>query len=213
MGLAAGAKVSPADRFYVQAAVADSRAQPGQTGFKTAFHDQGEDHTFSIYEVGVSPEIRGMAGNYRLLFWYDPQPLARFDGSGTWRDDTGFGLSFDQQVTQRVTLLARYGFAHGQVRQFSNVWSLGASLAEPIPGRKKDVLGLAMAQGLFSEDFREARDAAPQETIFEVYYSLPIGKHIIVSPDLQVLLNPDPVGHPAGTQPDVIGGVRLVVVW
>ncbi len=213
VGLAAAAKVSPADWLYLQAGVGDSRAEPGQAGFTTAFHNEGEDHTFSIYEAGLSPKIRGREGNYRFLFWYDPHPPQRFDGSGTWRDDTGFGLSFDQEITRRITLFARYGFAHGQVRRISNMWSLGARLAEPIPGRRKDILGAAMAQGLLSHDFRRAQDAAAQETIFEVYYSLPIGRHIIVLPDLQVLLNPSPAGHPSGTRPDVIGGIRLVVFW
>ena len=37
--------------------------------------------------------------------------MEHIDGSGEKDQDYGYALSFDQQVTKRVTLFCRYGFA------------------------------------------------------------------------------------------------------
>ncbi len=207
-GWGAVVRAELAEWLYLMAGVGDAQAIATRTGFNTAFH--GPDDSFSIYEVGLTPEICGRPGNYRLMFWYDPQPLETIDGTGTVRDDTGFALSFDQEVTDRVSLFFRYGFAHERVREIEHFWSLGGQLAEPIPGRSEDVFGAGMAQAILGDDFRKAEGLDDTETQFELYYSAKITDYLFLTPHTQVIL--DPV-----TTPDedcaVVAGVRALFVW
>jgi len=198
-------RLAPVEWFYVMAGVGDAQADKTEMGTNTAFH--GEDYSFSAYEFGLTPKIAGRQGNYRFLLWYDPQPADQINGSGVKRDGTGFALSFDQEITDRITLFFRYGFGHEQVRDIEHFWSLGGQLAEPLPGRKDDVLGLAVAQAVLGQDYRDANAAAHTETLLELYYRIQLNKQFTVGPHLQVIVNPA-----ANSSNDcaVIGGLRAV---
>lgn len=139
-------RYDPADWLYVQAGIMDAQGIRSETGFNTAFH--GEAYFLSMYELGIRTQIAGREGNYRFDLWYDPQPLRRHDGTGYERDNVGFGVSFDQMLTDRVGVFARYGWNDGDVRTFGNYWSLGGTWTGPLPGRDKDVLGFGFGQGI-----------------------------------------------------------------
>lgn len=187
-GWAAVAKITPTDWVYAQAGVSDAQAVATQTGFKTAFH--GADDSFSAFELGLTPKIAERQGNYRFLFWYDSQPLERIGAESFKRDDSGFAMSFDQEITDRITLFARYGFAHQDVRPISNFWSVGGQLAKPLPGRDCDVWGVAVGQAIMGQPARREDNLGSSETLLETYYAIKITDYFTISPDLQVILNP-----------------------
>ncbi len=197
LGLGLVVYLQPADWFYVSAGVADAQADARETGFNTAFHD--EDYFFGIFETGLTPQLPSpkgpLQGAYRVGFWYDPQDKDKFDG-GVKRDDVGFYLSFDQVVlkenadaegSQGLGLFARYGFAHSDVNEIQNFWSVGGQYQGLVPTRDDDVLGVGVAQGRLVED---AGFTADHETAMEVYYNAAITPWLSVSPSLQYIFNP-----------------------
>ncbi len=198
----------PTDWFYVLAGVGDAQGQKPEMGTNTAFSD--EDYSVIALEMGFTPEIAGRRGNYRILTWYDPQPQERFDGMEPKRDDVGFGISCDQQVTDRITLFARYGYGDEKVREIEHFWSFGGQLAGPFEARPDDVFGVGVAQAITSDDFRRVESKASTETVFETYYSYQVNDFVTLSPSVQVMLNPN---AESGADCAVVGGIRAVIVF
>jgi hypothetical protein len=184
------AKYDVNDWLYVQAGVADANGSPTETGFNTAFH--GNRATFSMAEVGVQPKLGGRPGTYRLILWHDTRPVAREDGGGSKRGDTGFGLSFDQEIADKTVAFLRYGHDSPEYRDAEHFWSVGLKRIGPVPGRPDDVLGVGFAQEIMSKDWRRAGPhRASSESLFETYYSIKLAPWCSVVPDIQVILNPN----------------------
>lgn len=198
-GMSAVAHAVVTDWLYLMAGVADADASQTETGLHTAFH--GPADAFSMYELGLTPKCGERQGNYRFLYWYDPIAKEKFTGGGK-TDDMGAALSFDQQITEKLTLFARYGYAPGNVNELTHFWSTGAAYTGLIPGRDEDVTAIGVAQGLTSRKLREISGQNSQETIFEAYYKIKINDLIHVSPVAQVILHP-------GADPDADVGVTL----
>ena len=210
LGAAVYAEVLP--RVYVSAGVADARADPRETGFRTAFH--GEDYFVGLFETGITPLIPspngGLQGAYRVGMWYQPEPKQRHSGT-TKRDDVGFYLSFDQAVfresaeeddTQGLGLFLRYGFAHSDQNEIEHFWSVGAQYEGLIPGRDADVLGVGFAQGRLVRDAGYDED---HESVLEIYYSVPVTPWLVLSPSVQYIWNP---GGNSGVGDSVVLGLR-----
>ena len=193
------------DRLYVQACIADAEGIRSETGLNTAFH--GEDYFITLGEVGIkTTNSEGYEGNYRFNLWYDPQPLTRNDGKGSERDTVGFGLNFDQALSEKTGAFLCYGWDDGRVRKFSNYWSLGGTYKGPVPDRDKDVLGFGVGQGITHQDYRNANNAAHTEAILETYYKIHVNEWCSVTLDLQVLIDP---GLNNANDTSVIPGVRV----
>jgi carbohydrate-selective porin OprB len=197
------------EKFYIQAGVSDAQSRASETGLNTAFHD--EDYFLTVGEVGFKTvNEKGLEGNYRFNLWYDPQPLNRHDGGDPERDTLGFGLSFDQMLTEKIGGFLRYGWDDGRVRTFSNYWSLGGTCKGLLPERDDDVLGLGVGQGITHQDYRRANNATHTETIFEIYYKMIIADWCWVTFDLQTLLN---TGAQSSNDNAVIPGIRLTMLF
>jgi carbohydrate-selective porin OprB len=195
----------PSDWFYIQAGITDAQGIRSETGLNTAFY--GKDYFISMGELGVKTKnSKGLEGNYRFDLWYDPQPLKRHDGKGYERDTVGFGVSFDQMLTEKAGAFLRYGWDDGHVRTFADYWSLGGTWKGLCPSRDKDVLGFGVGQGITSHDYREAKNATHTETIFEAYYKIHVTDWCSLSLDVQTLLNP---GTKSDKDPVLIPGIRL----
>ncbi len=197
------------DWLYVQAGITDAQGIRSETGLRTTFCN--EDYFLSMGELGIKTKnSKGLEGNYRFDLWYDPQPLARHDGGGYERDTIGFGVSFDQALTEKIGAFLRYGWDDGRVRKFSNYWSLGGTWKGINPGRDKDVLGFGVGQGITHQDFRKAKNATHTETILETYYKIHITEWCSLLLDVQTLFNP---GTNAHNDTSVIPGFRLKIVF
>lgn len=204
-GLGAMAKFKPTDWFYFQAGAADAKAVSTRVGLDNSF--QG---AFFISEFGFSPKIGGLQGNYRFMIDVDRVKLERIDGSGNKNEDYGYALSFDQQISKRITLFCRYGFADKEVRDIQHFWSCGGQLSEPIPGRKNDVFGFGLAQSIFGDDYRQVNAKASAETMYEIYYNFNAYPFVKIIPNIQVVTHPDADKE---SSCDVVVGTRLVVAF
>jgi len=170
--------------------------------FKDSF-----DQPFVIAQLETGHQyLDGLAGTVRLYAWTNGRatPYANAADSGTERQ-SGWGLSADQQVTETVTLFARYGYAtQGHVR-FNHATTAGMELSGAAWGREKDRLGLAGgwlsasnrfqadaptldADGADGPDFGYAASGA--ERLAELYYAWHVNEHLELTPDLQWISRP-----------------------
>ncbi|MDD5595587.1 MAG: carbohydrate porin [Candidatus Omnitrophica bacterium] len=186
MGITAG--VQPWEWFYFRTGAATARASSTKVGLSDAFNS-----TLFLNEFGISPKIKELKGNYRFTFWVNHEKVNLIDESEEKENDSGFALSFDQQVTKRFTLFARYGFANQKVRDIANFWSFGGQLVTPFGARKKDYCGLAAAQSLMGNDYRDfyGPQTAPSETMCEAYYCWVFNDYVMLTPNLQAVINPN----------------------
>ncbi len=195
------------DHAYLSAAALDAHSEDRQTNFNTAFHDEDEFRFFA--ELGCKPKLRSakgeLWGHYRLGTWYDPTRKMRFfdRGGGNRAErfdggDWGFYFGFDQMIWkenddlkagQGIAVAARYGHARGEVNEIDGFWAFAAQYEGLIPTRDKDVLGLGVAQGILSREFRRIHDRADRETVYEVYYAIKVAPWLVVSPDFQYIVN------------------------
>lgn len=186
-GLGGLVSFMPYEWVYFQTGAATARASSTKTGLSDGFNS-----TFFINEMGLSPKIGELKGNYRLIFYLNHEKLERLDQEGEKKDTVGYALSFDQEVTNRVTLFFRYGNADEKIWDIKHFWSFGFQIAEPFPGRKLDFLGFGVARSVMGDDYRSANEeiASRDETIYEIYYSYNLNPLISLTPSLQIVDNP-----------------------
>lgn len=183
------------------------------------------DGLFFAGQVNLHPKLFSRDGNYRVLGWYNDQNHTKWlDTTQDKKKGYGFGLSFDQEITDSLGLFARYGWQNPKVylnsaSDFSleQSYSLGAQLKGNIWRRKNDVVGIAFGQIFPSNDYKKAgvelspvRKADPENHL-ELYYKLAVNKHLFLSPDLQVIWNPYGNDAVNGDSTITVGGMRAHV--
>lgn len=164
------------------------------------------DQIYGIAEIGYRSHLFfGQEGNYRL--W------GRINGAKD--DNSGFGLSFDQNISTRLAAFARFGANEVDSnddetvteldtvsRRFVTVnevdietegdsaiasaWSVGMRLRSPFFSRVNDEVAVAFG----SLDIAGGDD----ESITEVYYKLQINEHFAITPSFQAVFDPVGVG-------------------
>ncbi|MBU5611425.1 carbohydrate porin [Geomonas azotofigens] len=142
------------------------------------------DHGFGIAELDYKHKVGELEGNYRIYGAFDGAPA---DGTGKLVAKNAYtlGVSFDQQITDKLTLFARYGQRDKDVYAATRAWSAGGQYQGLIAGRKDDVAGFAYGQ---VQAARAVADA--QEKLAEVYYKYKVSDQIEISPVAQYLVNP-----------------------
>jgi len=187
---------NPDDCWYVAVGAADAYADGRETGFRTGMH--GEDDFFQIAEVGVTPAVEGshgpLQGAYRFGLWRDPQEKLNQRTGKLERRDTGCYVSFDQMIyrersddSQGLGVFGRYGWDKSEFAEVANFWSAGLQYQGLLPRREDDVMGCALARGVFSD---AGEFNADSETVMEVYYNAHVAGWFNVTPSLQYIANP-----------------------
>lgn len=174
------------------------------------------DGIFLAGQVNFKPKLLGREGDYRLIGWLnDRNHIKWLDTMKDKEEGYGFGISFDQELTDNLGLFLRYGWQNPKVYLTGNsfsleqAWSGGLQIKGKPWGREDDILGLAFGQIIPSDDYKKANSLkAKSEKHLEVYYNLKINEHLHLSPDLQVIW--DPYGKDAanGESTIVVGGLR-----
>ncbi|MDY6861485.1 MAG: carbohydrate porin [Thermodesulfobacteriota bacterium] len=183
---------------------------------------------FAAGGIDIKPKFGNFTGNYRFYGWINALDHIKWnnwlDGERlnkkAYHDDkvnSGFGLSFDQQITSDIILFCRFGLQEDDIAGESYEyetnplrratlgteeldpfalrysWSIGGQITGNRWGRPGDVLGIAFGQAIISSDYeRYLRDegVSPEdESHFEAYYSFRLNESIAISPDIQVITN------------------------
>lgn len=198
---------SPKEWLYFQAGAQTAKASATKVGLSDAFNS-----AFFIGEFGLSPKPAGLQGNYRFMVFLNREKVPFVDESEEKRNNFGFSLSFDQELTKRAAVFLRYGFNDKKTNIVYQAWSAGVSLLEPIRGRKEDRIAVAVAQSLASPDYRRYNGdgTGSRETMLEAYYSIVLNKFAILAPNIQLVLDPEAdtsVGN------ELVAGSRLVIIF
>ncbi len=206
-GMGAMGCINFTDWLYFQLGAADANASSTKVNLNNSFHG-----TFFINELGVIPKIKDQLGNYRFMFWLNGEEIERLDEENSNASDGGFALSFDQKITDKISLFCRYGLANERVRDIRKFWSFGGQLAPPFSSRKNDCLGFGVSQSIMSRDYRALNDPdiSYAETMYEVYYNLQLGEFVMFVPNFQVVTHPN---ADVNTDYAAVGGGRVVFVF
>jgi hypothetical protein len=149
---------------------------------------------FSIFELAFRHERNGRKGNYRVYRWFnkfDHQHLVNPADNAAEND--GYGLSFDQEISDRIGLFARYGRQRDEVAEMDNAWSVGVQHLSPFKCRPEDVIGVAYGQANWGNAGRNNARLAGIDTSaehhLELYYSLYADDNFVITPSAQWIKN------------------------
>ena len=152
-------------------------------------------------ELGMTPDnLAGLGqGTYRFTAYYTDSI-----GSGVSKQPAGWALalSFDQDIGTDFGTLLRYSYAGEDWRAFKQRAALGGQIKHPL-GFQHDRIGVA---GWWAEPTASALD---NEYGLEVFWKFQLAPNLEVTPDLQLILNPQ--GNTA-RDAALIGGIRLRVL-
>jgi len=177
------------------------------------------DNMFFAGQLNFKPKFLGRLGNYRVYGWLNDKDHIKWDDALKTKEDSyGFGLSIDQEITDVLSVFARYGwqdpkvYADGADFSLEQSWSAGIHLVGSLWERDDDVFAIAFGQVIPSGDYKKANDLkAKSESHLEAYYNFKVNDYLSVSPDIQVIW--DPYGGDAvnGDKAILVGGVRAQV--
>ncbi len=201
--------VEPVDFLGIEFAAMDANAD-----WEDVF-----DNRFLAGQLNFKPKLFERPGNYRVYGWLNDKDHIKWDDAlKTKEENYGFGLSFDQEITDVLGAFVRYGwqnpevYADGSDFLLGQSWSAGVQLAGSLWGRNDDVFAISFGQVMPSDDYKKANDMkAKTESHLEAYYNFKGNEHLSVSPDVQVIW--DPYGGDAvnGDKTILVGGVRAQV--
>ncbi|KJR40837.1 carbohydrate-selective porin OprB [Candidatus Magnetoovum chiemensis] len=192
--------------------------QPGSGEWENIF-----SRPFIIGEIDVKPTFGELSGNYRLYAWTnrtDHEVIADDmsaqsaslsamkkrmaytrqdeDASDTDSNGWGVGTSIDQQVARFLKIFGRLGYQNEDVYPFDIAWSAGFNLKGSIWHRENDEFALAYGIAHLSSDYKNYLTAgdinAKDEKHLEMYYNVSVNDHITISPDIQLLMDPEGIG-------------------
>ncbi|MDD3088765.1 MAG: carbohydrate porin [Candidatus Omnitrophica bacterium] len=131
-------------------------------------------------------------GNYRVLFWYNGAAHSKVkDPDVLKRGNAGFGFSMDQKITDVYGVFGRFGWANPTVNDLAYDWSFGGQMTGKYWNREDDVVAVAIGQVIPGKEYRDINEFHKAETHIEAYYSFQVNKYLTLSPDMQIIWDPN----------------------
>ncbi len=195
----------PSPEWYVMAGVygQDANSNPAtnnQNGTRFALNPGSGLLVMSEagYLLNQGPNDKGLQGTYRLGSFVHTDDSPTFAGGD---GGTGYGVYgvLDQQIYSRdpesINFFVRSGSAPSNTNFVDWYVDGGFNFNGFTPGRKDDVLGVAVARSRVSPDFSNASVAAggpsyTAETVIEATYKAQIAPWWSVQPDFQYIVTP-----------------------
>lgn len=177
----------------------------GANGSGTGFEDVFSN-AYTAGQVNVKPNLLGKEGNYRFYYIYDARNYTEIT-SGNTTENTGFGISLDQKLSEGIGVFARYASQDDGIDEnlVKSSISGGLSLGGSIWNRGDDVIGVAYGILNINDKSSSAAATPDDETHLEVYYKLGFSEHFTLTPDLQIVTN---AGGDASQDTITVYGVR-----
>src|SRR5262245_24583865 len=167
------------------------------------------------YQPNSLPGDRGPLGNYKAGFWYDNSLYADFNTGAVNRGNWGFYGMLDQVLVRfgkpashrglgvAGSFLASFDQSISQMPYFFTAALVTRGI---FPSRPRDIVGLGVVYGHFSNDLQNSQRSAQQvdpnvgvqshETALELTYRLALLKSALyLQPDLQYVFRPGGTGR------------------
>ncbi len=168
------------------------------------------DHLFYAAQINFKPakffnvDEEKWSGNYRFYWWMNDRNHSKLVSEGDTTDDNklmnyGFGLSCDQKIGDVFGLFYRFGWQRPNVGRADGEallewnWQVGAQATGHYWNRDDDVLGIAVGQLFPSSKWKKSSsdNYGNAEGHIEAYYRCQLNKCLAISPDIQLIWNPD----------------------
>jgi Carbohydrate-selective porin, OprB family len=181
-GLGAYAQLNPVREITFAAGFQDAN---DLSGSYIQFPTLGQGQ-YAWFGYGAwSPTIEGWGqGSYALLYYNQPaislQPLA----------SSGLSFSASQPVGDRLGLFVRANTAWQSSFAIQSSIAGGGVLNDPLKRNKQDQIGLAMALNMTNMSLYSGTFVRPSETMLEAYWSWSVFNAILVTPNVQLYLQP-----------------------
>ncbi|MDD5021673.1 MAG: carbohydrate porin [Endomicrobiaceae bacterium] len=187
-----------------------------------------QDVTKNIFvsgQINLKPAwIQDKSGNYRLYGWTNTKQYTKWtDPYETDCKNYGFGISFDQQLSDLAGVFARYGWEDQKVYfdadpsvsgddvSLSQSWSLGVQFM-PALLSTDDVFALAYGQVTPSSDYKEVNGLnGEMENHIEIYYKWQVNDYLSITPDVHIIQNPFGKDASNGDSTIFVSGIRTQI--
>jgi len=174
---------------------------------------------FAIGEIAYQPDSlpgdRGLIGNYKAGFWYDNSGFTNFNNGEVERGNWGLYTLFDQVLVRFGEQASHRGFGIAgsflaspdqSLDQMPYFFTAALVTRGIFASRPRDVIGLGVVYGHFSNDLQNFQRRAQQldptvgvqshETVLELTYRLALLKSALyIQPDLQYVFRPGGTGR------------------
>ena len=229
--------IQPTSKFSFQAGIygGDSGGSQDENSRGTNFNLRTRDGALIFSEVAYylnqSPGDRGLTGTYKLgaFVHTGSQAFQTFDsqtrvalGTGNSEDrSTNYGIYgvIDQDLLKSgghtISGFLRIGGAPSDVNFVSFYIDGGVNFTGFVPGRTRDVAGVAVAHSSISDDYSSSSRAQggtgfSSETVVEATYRVQLAPWWSVQPDLQYIFNPSGA---SGSHDALVLGMRTAVTF
>jgi porin len=224
--------VQPVSKFFFQAAIYDGNGESQvQNNHGVNFRLSSTDGTLIFSEVafllGQSPGDRGLKGTYKLGSFVHTANFSTWDsqarealGTGSLKSagvDYGVYGVIDQELIhsggRSIGMFVRAGDSPSDVNFVHWYVDGGFNFKGFIPGRNRDIAGIAVSHSSISKDFSNAQvlqgnPGFSSETVLEATYNYSISPWWTVQPDFQYIWNPSAQN---GSQDAAVIGLRTTI--
>jgi porin len=211
-------RVTPTARTYIMGGVYN-----GDPSIRSNDHHGAEfsmdGPAFAIGEIAYQPNSlpgdRGLVGNYKAGFWYDNSLYSDFNTGAVNRGNWGFYTLFDQVLVRFGEPASHRGFGVAgsflaspdqSISQMPYFFMCAIVTRGIFPPRPRDIVGLGVVYGHFSNDLRNFQRLTQQldpsvgvqshETVLELTYRLALlNSALFFQPDLQYVFRPGGAGR------------------
>jgi len=163
-------------------------------GFQDANNPSGSYIQFDTFGQGAyawflygayDPRISELGkGHYSILYYSVPGTLAQPQPS------QGFSLNAAQPVGRNLGLFLRANTASGSAISVSSSVSGGVVFNDPLGRARFDRIGVALAWNQMNTAFYAGTLVRASETMAELYWSWSLFRRILLTPDIQIYLQP-----------------------
>jgi porin len=211
-------KVRPTPRTYIMGGVYNGDPSLGDNS-KNGVDFSMDGPVFAIGEVAYQPNSlpgdQGLLGNYKAGFWYDNNRFTNFNTGEIERGNWGLYWMFDQVLLRFGEPASHRGFGVAgsfvlspdqSISQMPYFLTAALVTRGIFPGRPRDIIGLGVVYGHFSNDLQDSQRRAQEldptvgvqsyETVLELTYRLALLKSALYfQPDLQYVFRPGGTGQ------------------
>ncbi len=155
---------------------------------ETGTHSFGEK-LFTGFQVNFKTNFKGLKGNYRFYFYNNSHPHFPFGFNlndpnlkPEIENADGYGLSFDQYVSENLGVFVKYGKAKKKVYAFDEYFALGFVKTGVFSEKDKILFGYSVISPVKSSGFGK-------EYHYETQYGYEFSQNYLLSADFQLLKN------------------------
>ena len=176
------AQINPNDEWTIAFGGQDGTNIDAQS---IRFNNLNEKHYTTFGYVEYSPTIKGLGDMVASLLVYN-QPWVKEQQQTT----NGWSLNLSQDIGEKLSVFARVNETTGDVEEIKQSWVLGGVYNNPFDRNELDQIGLAYAYNKIDEKAVGEKIYHSAEQIVEAYWSFGVGDMVVITPDVQLYINP-----------------------